>query len=51
MINVKCNLCSHWLIVQVGKLCIILSIGSLKNVTTLKIDENQLMFLPDSIGG
>lgn len=27
------------------------SIGSLKNVTTLKIDENQLMFLPDSIGG
>lgn len=27
------------------------SIGSLKNVTTLKIDENQLMYLPDSIGG
>ncbi|EGW03071.1 Protein LAP2 [Cricetulus griseus] len=25
--------------------------GSLKNVTTLKIDENQLMYLPDSIGG
>uniref|UniRef100_A0A8C2XV34 PDZ domain-containing protein n=1 Tax=Capra hircus TaxID=9925 RepID=A0A8C2XV34_CAPHI len=25
--------------------------SSLKNVTTLKIDENQLMYLPDSIGG
>ncbi|NXA64374.1 ERBIN protein, partial [Mohoua ochrocephala] len=26
-------------------------IGSLKKVTTLKIDENQLIYLPDSIGG
>lgn len=25
--------------------------GSLKKVTTLKIDENQLIYLPDSIGG
>lgn len=26
-------------------------VGSLKKVTTLKIDENQLIYLPDSIGG
>lgn len=25
--------------------------GSLKKLTALKVDENQLMYLPDSIGG
>ncbi|KQK76007.1 protein LAP2 isoform X5 [Amazona aestiva] len=29
----------------------VLEEGSLKKVTTLKIDENQLVYLPDSIGG
>uniref|UniRef100_A0A8C2FXF5 Erbb2 interacting protein n=1 Tax=Cyprinus carpio TaxID=7962 RepID=A0A8C2FXF5_CYPCA len=27
------------------------STGSLKRLTTLKVDDNQLMFLPDTIGG
>ncbi|OXB80867.1 UNVERIFIED_CONTAM: hypothetical protein H355_016884 [Colinus virginianus] len=31
--------------------CLIFATGSLKKVTTLKIDENQLIYLPDSIGG
>lgn len=26
-------------------------LGSLKKLTALKVDENQLMYLPDSIGG
>lgn len=25
--------------------------GSLKRLTTLKVDDNQLMYLPDTIGG
>lgn len=25
--------------------------GSLKKLTALKVDENQLMYLPDSVGG